>query len=497
MSSAAKRAAVAGELHKIVKPYGVVDGKNRKIYKSYAVIDGINRLIYMSENFAFTGAYEVSLVEIDGTKYDLYKLTTSGMLSIYADNALFWMCGGGGGGRTGINGPGPTYGSGGGGGGAYCTTGSLPTGKYPVEIGKGGAADTDGTPTTLGTFIASGGKTGAAVVLGGNGGTGGGGGDGSSGNGKQVGAGGKGDGKSKYPFGLTSLFAHCAGGGGGTHEYSTQYSFIRGGAGGTNGGNGKDGDNPGTHLLYALGGEKGGGHGGYTGDGEDASFYGSGGGGGGNCLNIRPSSNGKGGSGYQGVVYVAIVHKETYEPIVIKSQPQSQAAVAGDTVTFHVEATGVTSYQWQYSRNGGNSWTNLTWTGNTTASVTGTITIQNANYLYRCQLTAADGTVIYTDNCRIIGPIMLTKWPQSVSASIGETVSFTLEATGTDLKYRWYQRTNSSDAWAAIDYPGYDTPTITFEATASMNGYQYRCIITDDNDNKLTTAAVTLTVTSA
>lgn len=388
MSSAAKRAAVAGELHKIVKPYGVIDGKNRKIYKSYAVIDGINRLIYMSENFAFTGAYAVSLVEIDGTTYDLYKLTTSGMLSIYADNALFWMCGGGAGGVSAT-----TAYSGAGGGGAFCTSGELLSGRYPVEIGKGGAADTDGTATTLGTYTAAGGKTGAQTT-GGSGGTGGGGGDSSSTDGARHGTGGTGDGISKYPFGLTSLFAHCAGGGGGTNDYS-QDAYIRGGEGGTNGGDGKDGNNPGTHLMYALGGEKGGGNGGQSGGrGSDATFYGSAGGGGGKATT---SAYGKGGSGYQGVVYVAIVHKQ--EPLIIIRQPEDVTAVVGATATFSVVATGIgLTYQWEFSHNNGTNWGNVPRdTATTPELVMSNVGDYHNGYIFRCIITDANGNTVTSE----------------------------------------------------------------------------------------------------
>ena len=303
MSNAAKRVTIDNETHKIVKSLGVVDGKNRKIYKSYAVVDGKTRLCYMSELLAFTGAISAPMtVDIDGVPYAVYTLTTDGVVSVYADEALFWMCGGGAGGETPHNG----LLAGGGGGGAYCVSGKLTGGKYPVVIGQGGAASEDCQPTTLGVHTAEGGKTGVDG-FGGNGGSGGGGTVKNEGNYVSIRDGGKGDGVAKYPFGVISLQAHCAGGGGGRLYHSTQHSSEEGGDGGSNGSDGKGGQDSESEYYYSYGGEKGGGNGGsYGKDGSDATFYGSGGGGGGTNSAGFPDVFGIGGKGYQGVVYIAI-----------------------------------------------------------------------------------------------------------------------------------------------------------------------------------------------
>lgn len=86
----------------------------------------------------------------------------------------------------------------------------------------------------------------------------------------------------------------------------------------------------------------------------------------------------------------------TVVPILITKQPENQVAVAGDTVTFHVEALGAVSYQWQVLAASGN-WDNLSWEGAKTATMTRTLNLNTATYKYRCMLTAADGTVVYTN----------------------------------------------------------------------------------------------------
>lgn len=494
MSNAASMAVVDGIARRIVKKYGVVDGINRKVYKGYVVVGGINRLRYIAEALAFTGNMsEPQVVDIGGVEYDLYTLTSSGNLSIYADDALFWMCGGGAGGRTATAADGMFNGSGGGGAGAFCTSGKLTSGKYPIEIGAGGYADQDGSPTTLGEYTAEGGKTGIQVIIGGAGGTGGGGGDGSNERGMNNGAGGSGDSISKYPFGLTALYAHCAGGGGGRNSYSRNYATIEGGDGGSNGSNGKNGNDSASSFMYSYGGEKGGGNGGTAGNsGADATFYGSGGGGGGSNTQTYPYSYGKGGSGYQGVVYIAIPHKETIEPIVIIRQPQSQAAVAGDTVTLSVEATGVASYQWQYISSQGQNWGNLTWEGATAATMTAKMTAARLEYWYRCKLTGLDGSVVYTDVV-YFAPIIITKQPEGGTIAIGDPWTFSVEATGVE-KYRWQVSMDEGASWTNLTWAGSQTATMT---RTGMNegtiSYHYRCMLTARDDSVVYTDVVTFT----
>ena len=307
MSNAARYAIVNGMARRIAKCLGVVDGKNRRIYKSYVVVNGKTCLRYIAETLFYTGTMtQTRVVDTNGVAYDLYTLTTGGELLLYADNAIFWMCGGGAGGESGSG----TIGmhSGGGGGGGFFVEGELLPGKYTVVIGAGGRSDADGTASAIGNITAKGGHTGGGGV-GGNGGSGGGGGvyshESNSAGGQ---AGGSGSQLSTIPFAKLGFMSemHCAGGGGGDYGIPG-YADSTGGQGGSDGFDGYRGRTSGRYG----GGEKGGGAGGiggrfndnYATAGNDATFYGSGGGGGGGNRN---GSKGAGGSGYQGVVYIAV-----------------------------------------------------------------------------------------------------------------------------------------------------------------------------------------------
>lgn len=129
---------------------------------------------------------------------------------------------------------------------------------------------------------------------------------------------GTGDGISKYPFEDTgySLWAgkpHCGGGGQGAYAtpiYGNPPTGTSGGNGGTNGGNGYEPVNGQSPPSGGVGGSYGGGKGNSgegAGEGENATYYGSGAGGG---LCYEPKYDNflyyNGGSGYQGIVYVRI-----------------------------------------------------------------------------------------------------------------------------------------------------------------------------------------------
>lgn len=293
--------------------YYVQDGINRKINHGYYVVDGVHRKVFSGAvEVSYTGAHTTSDVTVDGMAYTLWTITGSGTLTV-SDSVQYWMCGGGGKGGNAIRkqsssstGTYDTY-SGGGGGGGYVSTGTVLSGVHVVTVGASVGA------SKISDITASPGSNGSEAK-GGNGGSGGGAAAGyytPFGGSTDVNAGTKGTGAgiSTYPFGLTSLKAHCAGGGGGG-AYLTYNWRYKGGAGGTNGdyGGSTVSQSNTEGCVGGTGGTYGGGNGGSAVStatpGSAASFYGGGGGGGGRSLTSNSTSSG--GSGYQGVVYILV-----------------------------------------------------------------------------------------------------------------------------------------------------------------------------------------------
>lgn len=305
---------------KIKKMYVGVDGVARKVKKGYVGVDGVARQFFSADQLIYTGEYSVSEVEKDGVAYNLYRLITSGMLTLF-DHGAVWLCGGGAGGHSATSSA-----SGGGGGGGYVSSADeISAGEYAVVIGSGGMPNVAGGKTTVAGLTALGGKAGSVTYNGGAGGSGG-------GRGSHIsysytdtpsyndGSDGAGAGISTYPLSMSDLKAHCAGGAGGRDELvylqlsSTSAKAYSGGYGngGTNGSNG--GVKIGNNTSSGTGGEYGGGNGGLGrgGSGYAATFYGGGGGGGGRYCNKSGMDElgsstpvyGSGGNGYQGVVYI-------------------------------------------------------------------------------------------------------------------------------------------------------------------------------------------------
>lgn len=301
---------VNGTTKKVKKKYVVVDGVTKKVKKKYVVVDGVTKLVYSAEVFgSYSGTYTVSQVtDTEGTLCDLYTITGSGTLEL-GDSARYWICGGGACGDS----------SGGnGGGGGRVNSGTIDAGSHIIAIGAGGTRSARNGANT--TIAASGNVTEATANGGGSNGNGGSG--GGSGGMQSPDIYNSGAGVSTYPFGITSLYAHSAGGAGGNcyHAYDTYY-YRKGGTGGSNGSNGGRSSYS-IQLGYAVaGGQHGGGSGGTAGrEGEDATssitattssggsatFYGSGGGGGGYFRSDFNNIGSSGGNGYQGVMYLLI-----------------------------------------------------------------------------------------------------------------------------------------------------------------------------------------------
>ncbi len=70
-------------------------------------------------------------------------------------------------------------------------------------------------------------------------------------------------------------------------------------------------------------------------------------------------------------------------------------------------------------------------------------------------------------------PPKITTQPRSASVKAGSKVTFRVKATGDQLKYQWYARKPGTKKWAKVKNAV--KATLTFKATAKMNGYKYRC----------------------
>ncbi len=181
----------------------------------------------------------------------------------------------------------------------------------------------------------------------------------------------------------------------------------------------------------------------------------------------------------------------------IETQPVSATVQEGGTATFTVKAGGTgLSYQWQYRTSSSGSWKNATAEGNKTATLKVPATAGRSGNQYRCHITNAGGTVnskAVTLTVTLNKPAITTQ-PKSVSAAAGNTVSFTVKASGSALSYQWQWRASSGGSWKDSTLEGCKTATLKVKATEARSGYQYRCVV-KNSAGSVNSSAATLTVT--
>lgn len=89
-------------------------------------------------------------------------------------------------------------------------------------------------------------------------------------------------------------------------------------------------------------------------------------------------------------------------------------------------------------------------------------------------------------------PPSITIQPQSATVTEGESVSFSLAASGSGLSYQWQQSSDGGQSWTDIS----GATSVSYKTgatTLQMNGTQYRCVITNAVGS-VTSGAATLTV---
>ena len=90
--------------------------------------------------------------------------------------------------------------------------------------------------------------------------------------------------------------------------------------------------------------------------------------------------------------------------------------------------------------------------------------------------------------------LTITSQPGNKRAAAGSTATFTVEATtsATSISYQWQFRKDANSSWAPSAQSGNKTATLSVAATAGLNGYQFRCVIQDNQGSVVNSNAATL-----
>jgi hypothetical protein len=159
---------------------------------------------------------------------------------------------------------------------------------------------------------------------------------------------------------------------------------------------------------------------------------------------------------------------------VITTQPQSQTVAAASSVTFSVVATGIPAptYQWQLN-------------GAAITGATGTsFTIQQASFgvgSYTVVVTNSLGSV--TSNAAVLavfGAPVITSQPSSVTVSPGQSVTFSVTASGAST-YQWQLN--------GAPLAGATGPTLVIASAQAANSGVYTVVVSNASGSVTSSAA--------
>ena len=187
-------------------------------------------------------------------------------------------------------------------------------------------------------------------------------------------------------------------------------------------------------------------------------------------------------------------------PVLITRQPADVTAPVGENAMFLVEAVGEKlQYQWQASKDGGDTWINSSMPGYKTSMLTIEVTAGRDQYQYRCAVTGPDGTA-FTEAATLTvgdGSFAIRTQPEDNICSLGETAAFTVEAVGTGLQYRWQRSSDGGKTWTALGQDSSAGSTLTVKGTASQNDNQFRCAVSGSAGTLVSNAATLLVLSPA
>ena len=175
-----------------------------------------------------------------------------------------------------------------------------------------------------------------------------------------------------------------------------------------------------------------------------------------------------------------------------------------DPVTFSLTATGVLSYQWQYSVDGAN-WTNVvdgvTWadaSGAISTALTFTPEITDDGKMFQCLLNTGYNCPVTSDPANLIAlvscptPDITADPADATNVCIGSSVSFSVIIGGAVAAhdFQWYKGTPPSGTLI----PGATDQTYTIDPVAATDAGDYYVVVTNACGGEATSESASLTV---
>ncbi len=183
-------------------------------------------------------------------------------------------------------------------------------------------------------------------------------------------------------------------------------------------------------------------------------------------------------------------------PVVMTATPATPGAITGSSTVCEGTTGAVYSIS-SVAEATSYSWTLPSGASITAGSGTEAVTVTFGSTSGDVCVTASSICGTSSPRCLSVtvnlAPVVTTN-PSDVSVDDGDPASFSVTATGASLSYQWQQSTDGGSSWANV---GTDSNTYLIgSVTGSMNGYQYRCVVSGSCSPSATSTAATLTVSS-
>lgn len=200
---------------------------------------------------------------------------------------------------------------------------------------------------------------------------------------------------------------------------------------------------------------------------------------------------------YTGQVWYTINGMNLCSPEVTL-EPVNEVSCPGDDVSFQTSAKGDgLIYRWQENQGGG--FIDLSNGGVYNGVSSNILQLNNIplsmdDFQYRCII---EGSCPPNDTANsvtldVYAPLQITGNPSNATECEMMTALFMVSCTGTNLNYQWQE--DNGSGFSNCYYSGYNSSTLNVDAYAYMNGFAYRCVITDHCSNTATSSSASLTV---
>ena len=124
----------------------------------------------------------------------------------------------------------------------------------------------------------------------------------------------------------------------------------------------------------------------------------------------------------------------------------------------------------------------------------GTEVSTNAGYVFTL---TANRTLMAVFEADTPSALRIIRHPSDQSVHTGQTATFTIEAEGDGITYKWEVNRNDGAGWITPNGVYDQSDYVTIAANLSDNGFLYRCTVTNRYGSALTSSVATLYVTSS